>query len=140
MNRLSSCFLSVIIIGSSVISAPAQADVAIPGNWTLLYDWNCDGSYGWTKMVVRSNQTWTIDEGYGGLWVREAGMLLFSFSSSKTTYGGNFASKSITGINTTFQGLKGCFYMLKEGVPHPLKIDRGSVRTETRDSQGRIKK
>ena len=36
---------------------------------------------------------------------------------SETTYSGNLASKSITGISTTFSGLTGSFYMLQAGVP-----------------------
>jgi hypothetical protein len=140
MYRLSSCILSAIFISSSLIPTSVQADVPVPGNWALLYDWGCDGSYGLTKMTVKSNRTWVTDEGYGGLWVREAGMFMFNFARSKTAYSGNIASKSITGINTTFQGLKGCFFMLQEGGPKIFTTNRVNGKSEIRDSQGRIRK
>jgi hypothetical protein len=140
VHRLSFYCLSAILISGSFIPTPAQAEVPAPGNWTLLYDWGCDGSYGSTKMIVRDNRSWAIDEGYNGAWIREAGMFMFTFAGSKTTYAGNIASKSITGINTTFQGLKGCFYMLQEGVPGSSIPKRGVGRAETRDAQGRIRK
>jgi hypothetical protein len=44
-----------------------------------------------------------------------AGILTFQFNNSKATYSGNIADKSVTGINTTFAGLNGSFYMLEKG-------------------------
>lgn len=90
--------------------------MAVTGNWTLFYDWSCDGSYSKSTINVNANGTWS-GGGYTGLWVQVAGMFLYTFNNSETTYAGNLASKSITGIMTTFSGLKGCFYMLQEGVP-----------------------
>jgi hypothetical protein len=89
----------------------------LPGNWTLNYDWGCDGSYGSTPMTINASGTWSNGEGYTGLWVHAAGELLFKFDNSQTTYAGNHASKSVTGISTTFGGLTGCFYLLQEGAP-----------------------
>jgi hypothetical protein len=68
-------------------------------------------------MVVYSNGTWTTGEGYSGLWVQIAGMFVFTYNNSETTYAGNLASTSVTGVSTTFFGLNGCFYMLQQGVP-----------------------
>jgi hypothetical protein len=89
----------------------------VPGNWTLFYDWSCAGSYGSTSMTINANGTWTNGQGYSGVWVQAAGMLTFKFNNSNTTYSGNLASKSVTGIQSTFAGLNGCFYMLEAGVP-----------------------
>lgn len=91
--------------------------MAFPGNWTLFYDWGCDGSYSSTSMTVAANGTWTNSEGASGLWIQGAGMITFTFNNSETTYAGNLASKSVTGISTTFSGFNGCFYMLQAGVP-----------------------
>ncbi|ESA35544.1 hypothetical protein N836_11135 [Leptolyngbya sp. Heron Island J] len=91
--------------------------MAVTGSWTQFYDWNCDGSYSSTTMDIKADGTWTSGEGYSGLWVQVAGMFLFTFNNSETTYAGNLASESITGIQTTFTGLTGCFYMLQSGVP-----------------------
>ncbi len=89
----------------------------VPGNWTLFYDWNCSGNYGSTSMTINANGTWTNGQGYSGVWVQAAGMLMFKFNGINTTYAGNLASKSVTGIQSTFSGLNGCFYMLEAGAP-----------------------
>ena len=90
--------------------------MAVPGQWTLFYDWNTTGTYASTTMTIASNNTWTNGQGYSGLWVQGAGVLLFVFNNSKTTYAGNIADKCVTGINTTFGGLNGSFYMLEAGA------------------------
>jgi hypothetical protein len=91
--------------------------MALPGNWTLFYDWGCGGSYGSTSMTINANGTWTNGQGYSGPWAQAAGMLTFKFNNSNTTYSGNVASKSVTGIQSTFGGSNGCFYMLEAGAP-----------------------
>lgn len=110
--------------------------MAVTGSWTLFYDWNCDGSYSSTSMTVNPGGTWTNGEGHSGLWVQSAGMFMFTFNNSETTYAGNLASKSITGISTTFAGLNGCFYMLQSGVPTAFKDQRAVGKM---DSLGRQK-
>ena len=105
--------------------------MAVPGSWTLFYDWNCDGSYSKTDMTVNADGTWTSGEGYSGPWVQVAGMFMFTFNNSETTYAGNLASKSITGISTTFGGLNGCFYMLQAGVPTTFTAERVSGKLDS---------
>jgi hypothetical protein len=105
----------------------------VSGNWTLFYDWDCDGSYSKATMTVNTDGTLTT-EGYSCLWVQTAGMFMFTFNDSETTYAGTLASKSITGISTTFSGLNGCFYMLQEGVPTTFVAERAAGKV---DSQGR---
>ena len=90
--------------------------MAVPGKWTLFYDWNSTGTYAHTSMTIAANGTWANGEGYNGVWVQVAGILSFLFNNSKTTYSGNLADKSVTGINTTFGGLNGSFYLLEEGA------------------------
>jgi hypothetical protein len=107
--------------------------MAVPGDWTLFYDWDCDGSYSSTTMKVKPDGTWTSGGGHSGLWVQIAGMFMFTFNNSETTYAGNLASKSITGISTTFSGLKGCFYMLQAGVPTSFEEMRVK---DKKDAQG----
>lgn len=109
-------------------SAPANAPtISVPGTWLLAYDWGCTGSYGTTTMTLNSNGTWTSSQGYSGTWVlvsgassgttAAAGQFTFNFNTAKTTYMGTLASKSITGIQTTFGGSNGCFYMRQSGAP-----------------------
>ena len=99
-----------------VQAAPAVGVQAVPGNWTLFFDWDCDGSYSTLAVVFNAGGTWS-GGGFTGPWVSVAGMLTFTFNGSETTYSGNIASKSVTGIQTTFAGLNGCFYLLQAGVP-----------------------
>jgi hypothetical protein len=110
----------------------AQA-VPVPGSWRLFFDWGCDGSYSTLAMTVNSNGTWT-STGFSGPWVQEAGMFMFTFNGAETTYAGNLASKSITGISTTFAGLRGCFHMLQAGVPTTVAAER---EADQRDAAGR---
>src|SRR5215210_6495846 len=48
--------------------------MAVPGSWTLFYDWGCDGTYSKATMTVNSNGTWTNSESSSGLWTQSAGM------------------------------------------------------------------
>ena len=109
--------------------------MAITGNWTLFYDWNCDGSYSKETFTVNAGGTWTDGEGHSGLWVQSAGMFMFTFNNSETTYAGNWTSKSITGISTTFGGLKGCFYMLQAGVPKSFEAERVAGKLDASGKQ-----
>ena len=81
--------------------------MSVPGSWTLFYDWGSTGTYRSTPMTIALNNTWTNGEGYSGTWVQVAGILAFQFNNSTTTYSGNLADKSVTGVNTTFSGSSG---------------------------------
>ena len=105
--------------------------MAVTGNWTLFYDWGCDGSYSTTTMDVNNDGTFTNGESYSGRWVQEAGMFSFQFNGLDVTYSGNLASESITGISTTFGGLNGCFYMLQSGVPISFATNRIKEKADT---------
>lgn len=97
-------------------AAPAEA---VAGSWTLGYDWGCDGSYTTASFTANADGTWRTDRGYTGLWVTVAGMLTFTFDDSETTYSGTLAGRSVTGMQTTFTGVDGCFYMLKTTAATP---------------------
>jgi hypothetical protein len=106
--------------------------MAITGNWTLFYDWNCDGSYSKAQMTIQPNGRFTLSEGFSGPWIQVAGMFIFTFDNSDTTYAGDFADKSITGISTTFGGLNGCFYLPQEGVPATFAAERAAGKPNAR--------
>jgi hypothetical protein len=82
-------------------------------------------------MTINANGTWS-GGGYQGLWVQVAGMFMFTFNNSETTYAGTLASQSITGISTTFGGLNGCFYMLQAGVPTSFAEARAANRLDAK--------
>jgi hypothetical protein len=96
----------------------------VPGSWTLYYDWGCVGDYDSTSMTINANGTWSNGQGFSGVWVAVAGELLFKFNNIETTYAGNLADKSVTGVQTTFTGGNGCFYLLQEGAPTEFGLDR----------------
>lgn len=108
--------------------------MTITGNWTLFYDWSSDGSYSKTTMTVNAGGTFTDGEGHSGKWVQISGMFMFTFNNTETTYSGNWTSKSITGIATTFSGLTGSFYMLQSGVPTSFHAERV---TDKKDAIGK---
>jgi hypothetical protein len=105
--------------------------MAVPGNWTLFYDWNCSGNYGSTTMNLNTNGTWSSGQGYSGQWIQVAGLLIFKFNNSNTTYAGNLADRSVTGIQSTFGGLNGCFYMLQAGVLTAFAEERGKHKADS---------
>lgn len=90
-------------------------DMTIVGQWTLHYDWGCDGSYTQAGITFNNNGTFT-SESYTGTWLQRDGMILFQYPSpSKTTYGGNFAGNAMVGMMSTFAGLNGCWYAIRVG-------------------------
>ncbi|MBV9155163.1 MAG: hypothetical protein JO097_02810 [Acidobacteriaceae bacterium] len=122
MKKMNLAFVFAALLGMAPLAKPAS----IPGNWTLHYDWNCTGSYGTLAMSLASGGTWS-GGGLSGNWAviggtpgttsSDAGMLTFNFSSAKTVYSGVLASKTVTGTQSTFGGLNGCFFMEAAGAP-----------------------
>ena len=112
-----------------------MAAVSIVGNWTLHYDWGSDGTYSTSPMTVAAGGTWS-GGGYTGRWIQEEGMFMFTFNNSETTYAGNKASGSITGVMTTFLngGLEGSFYMLKTGA----SLVAAAVAAKKPDASGKL--
>jgi len=118
--------------------------MAIPGNWKLHYDWDSDGSYSTESITFNNDGTWSSSEGATGRWVHIEGMFIFNFDAStpRTIYAGLVASGSVTGNMTTFAGLNGSWYMLKEGAS--LKVKEGASTKKTagagRDLSGQQRK
>jgi hypothetical protein len=89
--------------------------MAVPGNWTLYYNWGLTGAYGNTPMTVNANDTWTNGQGYNGTWFQVAGMFVFQFTTG-TVYAGNIAYMAIVGTQRASSGGTGAFYMLQQGA------------------------
>lgn len=105
--------------GPPGIRAPQVGVQAVPGDWTLGYDWNCDGTYGSGTLTLNQDGTFVNDTAKTGVWFVIGGMLIFKYDGLNTTYGGILASEAVTGIAASFsitRGL-GCFYMRKATLP-----------------------
>ena len=109
--------------------------MSVSGKWTLFYDWNTTGTYASTTMNLASNNTFSDGQGHNGTWMQGAGMLSFQFNNIKTTYSGNLADKSVTGVSTTFGGLNGSFYMLEDAASRGI-INVAERRHAVADASG----
>jgi hypothetical protein len=92
--------------------------MAIPGNWTLHFDWFCTGNYATTDMTFNADGSWTMSAfGYTGRWSEVSGEFVFNFSDAPTVYSGNFVVNAAVGAMTTFNaGETGCWYLLRSGA------------------------
>ena len=99
-----------------------MVDVAIVGQWTLYYDWGCDGTYGKAGITFNNDGTFTVTEDSEtnvGKWAQNDGMILWQYDTIKTTYGGNFVKNVMVGMMSAFEGGNddGCWYAIKRVAP-----------------------
>src|SRR5213592_4411793 len=83
-----------------------MVDVTIVGQWTLYYDWGCDGTYGKAGITFNNDGTFTVTEDSEtnvGKWAQNDGMILWQYDTIKTIYGGNDDD--------------GCWYAIKRVAP-----------------------
>ena len=100
--------------------------MVIDGQWTLHYDWGCGGSYVQVGITFNNDGTFNAS-GLAGKWTQRDGMILFQFDqwdSIRTTYGGNLAGNAMVGTMSTFAGLNGCWYAIREGSTTMLAKER----------------
>lgn len=103
--------------------------MAVPGTWTMFYDWGCDGNPGQITMTFNSNGTWS-GSGFSGNWASVSGMVTFNFSSGPAVYGGNFAGGSMTGIMSTFSGSNGCWWALSQSTSAALEAGETAISAD----------
>lgn len=129
-NKTLSTFFVVLLLSVSKLSFAAVPQIF--GDWTLYYDWGCDGTYSSTTITLNTDRTFSTGEGSAGKWALIAGIVTFQFDTVKTTYSGTRASRAVTGVSSVFNGLNGCFNMI-QGVslaPH------AAVKQEVRSATG----
>jgi hypothetical protein len=91
--------------------------MALPGDWKLYYESSTSTSYASTDMTFKADGTWYMpDFGYNGHWVEESGEVIFNFDNSRTIYAGNIAGGAAVGILSTFTGVSGFWYLLRQGA------------------------
>lgn len=128
---------------ASTAASPTKAAAAavqptatsIVGTWTLYYDWYCDGSYSHTPLTFYSNGTWRAGTGTHGRWDFVENTLLRNYDGSQTVYSGYAASRSATGVMTTFRtGANGCFFLAKGNL---LSVQGQSTNAEPLNDAGK---
>ena len=91
--------------------------MSIPGEWTLHFDWDCNGSYNSTDINFNSNGTFQSGR-YTGTWYQVEGMIIWSFDDSPVCYAGNIAGSAISGLMSTFEKSEktGCWYAVRDDI------------------------
>jgi len=83
------------------------------GAWVLHYSWGT-GNYSQTNVTFNADGTFV---GPGdGKWRQRDGTLMMSFDSGPAKYGGTVDANVGTGAMSTFEGLNGCWYIVKQGT------------------------
>lgn len=88
--------------------------MSISGNWVLHYSWGGTSNYSQTNITFNTNGTFS---GPGtGQWRQREGTMLLSFDTGPARYGGNLNGNVGAGAMSTFTGLDGNWYLVKQGT------------------------
>jgi len=99
--------------------------MSIVGKWTFHFSWGCNGVYTQDTVTFDSNGTFLDSFGGQGNWVEDPGMMELQYNPpSRTNYSGNVQGSAMVGISTTFSGLNGCWYAIKEGAQTFARTER----------------
>jgi hypothetical protein len=88
--------------------------VSAVGEWTLHYSWGPTNNYGQATLDLNGNGS--VSGAAAGSWRAQDGTILIAFDGGPAKYGGTFDANVASGAMTTFAGLDGAWYMLKNGV------------------------
>ncbi|MDW6002757.1 hypothetical protein [Vibrio mangrovi] len=111
---MKSLLIRSIALLCSVGFAGIASAVTTDGTYTLYYDWNCNGGYSSTSVTLSVDGTFTAGS-YSGNWVENNQTLTLTYSSG-TYYTGYHTSEAVVGVQRSYNGLDGCFYMLKSST------------------------
>jgi hypothetical protein len=84
------------------------------GDWTLHYSWGNTDIFGQTSVSLTSDGSFSGPE--SGAWRQQDGTILLSFDGGPAKYGGTVDGSVASGAMSTFTGLTGSWYMLRESV------------------------
>ncbi|MDE1461721.1 hypothetical protein [Spartinivicinus poritis] len=106
-----------IVAGCSLLIANfASAEVTTPGVYEMHFDWGCDGTYSISKNFTLKNDGTFQSGSLKGTWKEIDRTLTWKYSNN-TYYTGYHTSRSATGVAVGYNGLEGCFYMIKMSKP-----------------------
>jgi hypothetical protein len=91
--------------------------MALPGTWQFFFSWGCNGNYVGEGITFNGDGTWSSTEGFNGRWDELNGEFILNIAGYATVYAGNVEGNAGVGIQTTFAGDNGCFYMIRESPP-----------------------
>ena len=88
--------------------------MSVPGSWVLHYSWGCTKNYAQSNITLNNDGTFT---GPGaGEWRLRDGTLMLHFDSGPANYGGTVDGNVGSGAMSTFAGLNGCWYLVRQGT------------------------
>jgi hypothetical protein len=93
------------------------------GTWVLHYSWGSTNSYAQTNLIFNADGTFTGPE--SGKWRQLDGTLMLSFDTGPAKYGGTMDGNVGSGAMSTFQGMDGCWYLMKQGTSG-LQLERAT--------------
>lgn len=88
--------------------------MGVPGAWVLHYSWGCTGSYAQTTITLNADGSFSGP--LTGKWRLRDGTLQLSFDSGPAKYGGTVDGNVGSGAMSTFAGLNGCWYLVRQGT------------------------
>ena len=88
--------------------------MTVPGAWVLHYSWGCTSSYAQTNLTLNTDGTFVGS--LSGKWRLRDGTLMLSFDSGPAKYGGTIDGNVGSGAMSTFAGLNGCWYLVRQGT------------------------
>jgi hypothetical protein len=104
--------------------------MSISGIWVLHFSWGCTNNYSPVNITFNPNGTFT---GPGtGQWRQRDGTVMLSFDTGPAKYGGTVNGNVGSGASSTFAGLNGCWYLVKQGTSG-LQIE---AAVQSHDSSG----
>ena len=107
--------------------------MSVTGAWVLHYSWGSTASYAQVGITLNGDGTFT---GPGsGKWRLRDGTLQLSFDSGPAKYGGTVDGNVASGAMTTFSGLNGSWYLVKQGTVG-IEADAESAEQESHDAAG----
>jgi hypothetical protein len=131
-----------LIIASLALITPASA--AVSGAWVLHYSWGCTSSYSTAPITFNPGNPGTLTSGGGnsGKWWQQDGTIIWKYDNGPANYGGNITGNDGSGVSSTYAGLNGCWYLLREGTVGltASKAQETHAEGQTHDAAGNTRK
>jgi hypothetical protein len=88
--------------------------MTLPGAWVLHYSWGCAPNYAQTTLTL--NNDGSFSGSLTGRWRLRDGTVMLSFDGGPAKYGGTVDGNVGSGAMSTFAGLNGCWYLVRQGT------------------------